>query len=127
MDWVSAASAPVVLMDHTATTRRIRTRIYAARQVSGESKILLASSNVHIKTTGEGCAYDVSKNSRCAVSTWVEFLTIKDPICCMPGEIGVQPLESEYYGHCVPAGTNEPPDMLASQVSRGAFQMPIIR
>ena len=127
MDWVSAASALVVLMGHTATTRRIRTRIYAARQVSSRSKIPLASSNVHIKITGEGCAYDVSKNSRCAVSTWVEFLTIKDPICCMPGEIGVQPLESEYYGHCVPAGTSEPPDMLASQVSTGVFQMLIIR
>jgi hypothetical protein len=65
----------------------------------------------------EPCGYNVTHSgSNCAVSTWVKFTTRLDPICCEPGEIGVQPAEGATYGNCEPAGTDVPPDQLASKV-----------
>jgi hypothetical protein len=64
-----------------------------------------------------GCGPDVVKNSRCADPSWVMFTTVLDPICCLPGEIGVQPQSGETYGHCVNSSASVPSGQLAVPVS----------
>jgi len=55
--------------------------------------------------TGDSCAQAVQQDSHCADSAWVLFETNHDPLCCLPGQIAVDPTEDEDYGHCVDAGT----------------------
>jgi len=74
--------------------------------------------------TRDVCGYEVEQNSRCADDTWVMWLTIKDPICCMPGEIGVQPGPGEYYGHCVAADSSVPTNSRATLAGASSTTVP---
>ncbi|KUJ07025.1 uncharacterized protein LY89DRAFT_743352 [Mollisia scopiformis] len=76
--------------------------------------------------TREGCGYNVTHlSSRCAVDTWVLFTTNKDPICCLPGEVGTDAAASENYGHCVPAGVALPASVgSATLIGSGGTTIP---
>jgi len=65
---------------------------------------------------GEDCAYHVALDSRCADTTWVLWTTDHDPICCLPGQLAVQPAPTAYYGSCVPGTSSVPTASLATKV-----------
>ena len=46
------------------------------------------------------------------------FNTIKDPICCQPGQIALQPQGSSLQGSCVDAAGTYPASLLAPSVSQ---------
>jgi hypothetical protein len=53
--------------------------------------------------TSDACGASVMSvpgDSRCALESWNLFNTTKDPICCLPGEVGLNPTPDEAYGHC---------------------------
>ncbi|KAJ9616719.1 hypothetical protein H2200_000438 [Cladophialophora chaetospira] len=67
-----------------------------------------------------GCGFQVALDSRCADTSWVLWETNKDPICCLPGQQGVQPNLADYYGKCVPAASSVPAASLATKIGSGA-------
>jgi len=67
-----------------------------------------------------GCGFQVALDSRCADTSWVLWETNKDPICCLPGQQGVQPAPADYYGKCVPAASSVPAASLATKIGSGA-------
>jgi hypothetical protein len=68
--------------------------------------------------TGEDCAYHIALDSRCADTSWVLWTNHHDPICCLPGQLGVQPAPTDYYGKCVPGTSKVPAASLATKVCR---------
>ena len=48
----------------------------------------------------------------------VLWTTRHDPICCLPGQIGVQPAPDDYYGKCVPGTSKVPATSLATKVGK---------
>jgi hypothetical protein len=64
----------------------------------------------------DDCAFFVALDSRCADTSWVLWTSNHDPICCLPGQLAVQPASTEYYGHCVPGTSKVPKKMLATKV-----------
>jgi hypothetical protein len=73
---------------------------------------------------GDSCGYNVTGtggDNRCAVDSWVLFTTNKDPICCLPGEIGTNAATDENYGHCLAAGLSVPSPSLATLVCSRHF------
>jgi hypothetical protein len=68
--------------------------------------------------TGYDCAYHIALDSRCADTDWVLWTTRHDPICCLPGQLGVQPAPDDWYGECVPGTSKVPAASLATKVSK---------
>lgn len=62
------------------------------------------------------CAYHIALDSRCANTSWVLWTTNLDPICCLPGQEGVQPADGNTYGDCVAQNSSIPTASVATKV-----------
>jgi len=67
----------------------------------------------------EDCAYDIALDSRCANTSWVLWTSNHNPICCLSGQLAVQPASTQYYGSCVPGTSSVPAASLATKIGSG--------
>ncbi|KAF2093734.1 hypothetical protein NA57DRAFT_61437 [Rhizodiscina lignyota] len=74
--------------------------------------------------TDQPCGYNVTQDSRCADVSWSMFTTTEQPICCMPGHIGVQPTGGASYGTCTTSGAALPAGALATLAQSGGAAPP---
>ena len=63
-----------------------------------------------------GCGFQVALDNRCADTSWTLWETNNDPICCLPGQKGTQPIDTTSYGSCVPATKSVAKASLATKV-----------